>query len=229
MPITFETEEELNAKIAEHTAGLKANRDEALKEAKDAKAKLKAYDGVDPAEYRALKEAAQEAERKAAEAKGDFTAWQKQTLQQHEKVVGEKDAKIGKLTRAIEKRLVEAKLTEALAKAGAKEKMLDLLTLAGQRYIKVRETDEDFEEFVTDDRGNPLVADAKGNPMTVQQFVEQTLKTQYPDAFQGTGSTGSGAARSAPSGGGASVVTAGDNDAFIRNVEAIAKGDVEVR
>lgn len=221
------TQEEFEQKIAEHTAGLKANRDEALKEAKAAKAALKNYDGIDPAEYKALKDASLEAERKAAEAKGDFTAWQKQTIQQHEKVVSEKDAKITKLTRAVERRLVEAKLATALAKAGADEKMASLLMLKGQQHIRVRETDDDFEEYVADERGNPLVADGKGSPMTVEQFVETTLKTQYPGAFKGTGSSGSGAARSVASGGRSDVLP-NDMQAFMANVGEVAAGKVTI-
>ncbi len=45
------TQEQLDAAIAKATEGLKANQAALLKEAKDAKAALRAYDGVDPQKY----------------------------------------------------------------------------------------------------------------------------------------------------------------------------------
>ena len=227
-PKTY-TEEEVAARIAEVEKGLKANRDEALKEAKTAKARLAAYDGVDPDEFKKLKSAAEEAERKKAAAEGDFKSLEKQLVDRHSVELAAKETAIGKLTKAVERRLVQAQLATAIAKAGGKPSMTELLVLDGARHIRVRETDEDFEAFVADEKGLPLVADGKGTPMTVDLFVEQNLKAKYPDAFNGSGSSGGGASKSTAGGGGVRVIAAGDDQAFLANLAEIASGKAEVR
>lgn len=229
-PRTY-TQEEVEKLLEERTAGLKANRDELAKEAKTAKAKLAAYDGLDPEEHKRLKAAAEEAERKKAAAEGDFKAIEKQMAERHAAELGAKDAKMGKLSKALERRLVDSQLTTHLAEAGAKPEFLRLLKLEGARYLRVQETDDDYVEQVVDPAtGTRLVADGSGAPMTVADLVGKTLKTQYPDAFNGTGSSGGGAAKSsAGGGGGAQVIAAGDNAGFIANLKDIAAGKVEVR
>lgn len=227
-PLTL-TPEELQVKIDEAvatvTAGLKTNRDEALKEAKAAKARLAAFDGVDPEEHRKLKQASEEAERKRAAAEGDFKALETQLKDLHTKELGAKDARIGKLTKAMERRLVQAELIKAIV---AKKGDPDLLLPHAERFVKVRETEEDFEAFVADEKGNPRYADGQGKPMDFETMVEQVLKPKYPRAFDGTGSSGGGAATSAAGGGGVSTIAAGDNAAFLANLDGIAKGTVSV-
>ena len=222
------TQAEMDAAITEATSGLKANRDEVLKEAKRAKDALKNYEGIDPDEFKRLKTAAEEADRKKALAEGDFNTLKAQMADRHAKELEARDGKVTKLTKALERRLVEAKLAEALAKHEADPKLLPLLQLEGRNHIRVRETDDDFEEFVADEKGNQLVADGKGTPMTVDDYVSTTLKTMYPGAFKGTGSSGGGASKSNAGGGGDSVIARGDNRAFINNLEAIAAGKVQV-
>jgi hypothetical protein len=69
---TPEQQAAIDAAVAEQVEGLKKNQNELLKESKAAKAKLAAYDGVDPEEYKKLKQAAEEAERKRLQGEGDF-------------------------------------------------------------------------------------------------------------------------------------------------------------
>lgn len=232
-PKTY-TEEEVAAlrqELEEEKAALLANRNEALSEAKKAKAALKAYDGVDAEEFRRLKTAAEEADRKAAEAKGDFETLRKQLVDAHAKEMGAKEKREAKLTKALESRLIDAALAEELGKAElADPTFLSLLKLEGRRFLRVKESDEDFAAEVVDERGNPLVADGKGTPMSVHDLVTVKLKAQYPAAFKGTGSSGGGASKST---GGAvdqrGVVVKGDDKAFLANLDGIASGKVEVR
>lgn len=227
-PKTY-TQEQVEAMIAEQTAGLKANRDELAKEAKAAKARLSNYDGVDPVEFKRLKDAAEEAERAKATAAGDFKSLEKQMAERHQAELAAKDGKVSKLSRALEKRLIDSQLTTHLAELGAKPEFLRLLKLEGARYLKVAETDDDFSEQVVDPvTGTRLVADGSGTPMTVKDLITQTLKTQFPDAFLGSGSSGGGAAKSIAGGGGAKVIAEGDNGAFISNLTKIASGEVQV-
>jgi hypothetical protein len=221
------TQEELDAILSRERDALKANRDEALKEAKRAKEQLRSYEGVDPEEYQKLKRAAEEAERKKAESEGDFKKLETQLVERHKQEMSTATARAAKLQAALEKRLVQAELTKAIA---AKRGDADLLLPHAERYVRVRETEEDFVAFVADEHGNPLVADGQGTPMTFDQLVEQTLMAKFPNAFEGTGSSGGGASRSAGGAGGVGKsIAADDSSAFLANLEAIATGKVEVR
>lgn len=222
------SEEEVKAMVQAETQGLITKRDELLNEAKRAKEALKNYEGVDPAEYNKLKEAAAEAERQRAAKEGDFQALQKQMADNHQKELSARDAKIAKQTKAIEKRLVDSAMRKAIMDAGGTKGMTDLLVKYGADFVRVRETDDDYESYVVDDRGNARIADGKGTPMDISAFVESELKTRFPDAFLGTGSSGSGAPKSAPSGGGVKTIAAFDNDAFLANLPGIANGTIKV-
>lgn len=209
-------------------SGLKRNRDEALKEARAAKAKLAAYDGVDAEEFKRLKDAAAEADRKKAAAEGDFKALEKQLIDKHGQELGAKDKQIEKRQKALERRLVDAELTRAIA---AHKGDPDLLLNYARQFVRVKETDDDFEGFVADEKGNPRIADGKGTPMTFDTFVSEHLMVKFPRAFEGTGSSGGGASKSAAAGGGGAVkvVPRGDNKAFVQNVDALADGTAELR
>ena len=221
------TKEQVDALIAEQVTGLKQNRDEVLREAKKAKDALKSYEGVDPDEFKRLKDAAVEAERKKAAAEGDFKALEKQLIDRHAAELSQVQGRTTKLQAALEKRLVQAELTKAIARHRGDP---DLLLPHAAQFVKVRETDEGFEAYVADEKGNPRIADGKGTPMDFDQLIEQVLVPKYPRAFDGTGSSGGGAAKSSGSAAaGARVVSADDARGFLANLEGIAKGEVEVR
>ena len=225
------TKEEVDALIAERlaseTEGLKKNRDELAKEAKTAKARLASYEGVDPDEFKRLKHAAEEAEQKKAAAEGDFTKLRDQMVAKHNDELSVKEKRIAKYEAALNRRLTTDELRKALTGKVLPE-YAELLVEHGSKFLKVQETDDDFEYLITDGKGNALVADGKGSPMNIDQFVEQTLKAKYPGAFVGTGSSGGGAPRSTGGASGVRTVARDDMKGFVDNVEAIAKGKVEV-
>jgi len=232
-PKTY-TEEELNAAVEERLAGAKAEQDKAFKqlweEAKKAKAQLKAWDGKDPAKYDELVQAAEAAAQKKAAAEGDFETLKKQMSEKHSSELAAREAKIAKLNKAIERRLVDAELTRAIA---AKKGEPDLLLPYARQFVRVKETEEDFEGYIADERGTPLVADGKGTPMTFDSFVEQTLMTKFPRAFEGTGSSGGGSAKSNAGGGGtvgriAAPTHGSFGQDFLDNAQAIRDGKVTV-
>jgi len=226
-PKTY-TEDEYNAMIAERDA-LKANRDEILKEAKRSKDALKNYEGVDPERFRQLVAAAEEAERQKATAEGDFKVLEKQLIERHTKELDGRDGKIGKLTKALEKRLREDELRKAL-NGKVDPDMTELIVEHGSKFVKVRETDDDFEHYITDERGNQQFSDGMATPMTMESFVDQTLKTKFPKAFLGTGSSGGGATKSHAGGGAPGVLPAGDNMgmSILQNLDKVRKGEIAV-
>lgn len=223
------TQEQVDAMLAERlateTEGLKRSQKELLAEAKKAKEALKNYDGVDPDEFKKLKAAAEEAERKRLTSEGDFESLRKQLVEKHGSEIGAKDAQIAKRQAALEKRLVQAELQAAIVRHRGDP---DLLLPHGSRFVRVKETDADFEAFVADESGNPRFADGKGTPMTFDDLVTQVLMPKYPRAFDGTGSSGGGASKSAGGAGGTRTIPAGDNAAFIAHLDGIAKSTVKV-
>lgn len=219
------TQEQVDSMIAEREAGLKANRDEALREAKKAKELAKRYEGVDPDEYKTLKEQAAEAERKKALAEGNLEVWKKQVTDQHQKELDAAAKRIAKYEGAVGKRLRQDELRKALT-GKADPSMMELLVEHGSKYVHVKETDDDFEQYVGDEKGNPLVADGQGTPMTLDQFVDQRLKAKFPGAFLGTGSSGGGASKSQGGAlGGAKTIAAGD---MHNHLEEVMSGKVTV-
>jgi hypothetical protein len=224
------TQEQVDAMIAERVtaevSGLKANREEALREAKAAKAALKSYEGVDAEEFKRLKAASLEAEQKKAAAEGDFNVLKKQLLDQHATEKQGLEAKMAKYAGEVEKRAVQAALIEAITAEKGNAKML--LPYAKQ-FVRVRETDDGFDAYVADEKGNQMIGDAQGAPMSIKQFVQTTLKTEFPGAFEGTGSSGGGATKSIAGGGGQKKTISLSNPSdLVTHAAAIASGEMTV-
>lgn len=222
------TQEEFDAMLAEQLDGLKKNRDELAREAKAAKASLKSYDGVDPDEFKSLKTAAAAAEEKRAAAAGDFASLKTQMADAHKKELDARDVKLAKYDAALKQRLVHDELRRAISEHKGLADMQDLLVEHGAKHVRVRETDDGFEAYVADDRGNPRIADGSGTPMGIGDFVKSTLVAKFPRAFEGSGSSGGGATKSSGGAAGVTRIAAGDNKAFLDNLDGIASGKVEV-
>lgn len=208
-PITM-TQEELDALVADKLASAKAEGDAAFqnlwKEAKAAKAKLRDYDGIDPERARAFQKKADDAEAAAAAARGDFTVREKNLVEAHTKEREGDRAKITKRDAVIRRRVAEAELRAAIAR---KKGDADLLLPHALPYVEVEETDDDFVP-VLKEKGSLLVADGTGKPMDFDMFVEQRLMAKFPGAFDGSGSSGGGAPKSAAGGsGGVRVIPEG--------------------
>jgi hypothetical protein len=205
---------------------VKAKNAELLSEAKKAKSALKAFEGVDPNEYKTLKQKQEEAAEKRAIEEGSLEAWKKQFLEQAAK---EKEPILTEnrtLRSSLEKKLVDAEATAAIAAAKAPAKVL-LPHIKAQ--VKVVEEDGEYVVHVVDSKGNQRIGDAKGTPMTIAQLVDE-MKTdpEFAVLFPGTGSSGGGASKSISGAGGGKTIQAGDNASFIANLEKIAKGEVKV-
>lgn len=217
------TEEEV-AVIQSERDALKGKHNELLTETKNAKAALKAYEGIDPAKAKALQKAAEDAEAAAAAARGDFSTREKQLIERHTQELEKRTTRETKLQRAVERRTAEAEIRRAIAAAGGNA---ELLLPHAMPYVKVRETDDDFEAIL-EEHGQPLVADGKGSPMTFDTFVSERLKTKFPDAFAGTGSSGGGASKSIASGVGGRIIPAGATWTKA-DIDDIASGKAQVR
>jgi hypothetical protein len=224
---TTEVTAEAFAALQEEKAALIANRNEVLKEAKAAKTKLAAYAGIDLEEVKTLKQEKEEAERKRAEAVGDWKARETQLLAKVQQDIDAREGRIKTLSTALERRLVDAEATAALASAKGSTKVL-LPHI--KSHVKVVEEDGEFVVHVVDAKGNQRIGDAKGSPMTIAQLVEEMkADPDFARNFEGSGSSGGGAPRSnAGGGGGVKTIAAGDNAAFLANVDGILDGTVKI-
>ena len=231
------TQEELEAKIAEAVGGLKKNRDEAFDELKTIRKALKGYDGIDPEEYVALKEAANEAASKKAKAEGDWEAREKQLADLSTKTMEALKASNVKETdglrkevkdalSSIERLLVDARAIRAITEAKGSAKVL--LPHVKQFVKVVQKTDGEYDVEVVDSTGTQRVTDGQGTPMTLEEFVaEMREDPEFARNFEGSGSSGGGSTKSSGGVGGKQTVAVGDNKAFMDNLEGIAKGEVE--
>ncbi len=223
------TKEQVDAMVAERlvaeTAAIVKKDRELLAETKAAKAALAKFDGVDPDEFKRLKTAADEAERKKATAEGNFASLEKQLIEKHQAEIAGEKGRSTKLQSALERRLVQAELTSVIAKHRGDA---DLLLPHAAQFVRVREVEDGFEAYVADEKGNPRIADGKGTPMSFDDLVTQVLVPKYPRAFDGTGSTGGGASKSTGSVGGTRVIAADDHRAIAANLQDIAAGKVVV-
>jgi hypothetical protein len=225
-PETF-TKEQVAELVAAEVAGLKANNSTLLAEKKRLADLAKKFDGLDPDAARTALQAAEEAERKRAEMAGDWKARETQLLEKVAANEKAKDATISSLSSALERRLVDAEATSALAAAKGSPKVLLPHIKA---HVRVVQEDGEYVVQVVDSKGNQRIGDAKGSPMTIAQLVEEMKEDpDFARNFDGTGSSGGGAAKSNGGAGGAVRQIASTNSPdFLANLSGIAGGKVKV-
>lgn len=217
------------AQVEKETAGLKANRDEILAEKKRVEKRLKELpEDFDPEEYKNLRAAQVKAAEDRAKAEGNFKALETQLTERHSKELAKREAREKSLTSALEDYLIDGAATRALAEAkGA----VDLLLPHVAAQMAVIEEDGRFVAVVVDDHGNPRLSEQgkPGTRMTVEELVQAMKADQrFGRGFEGSGVSGSGASKSEGGGGTVRVIPAGDNQAFLDNLDAIAAGKVRV-
>lgn len=216
------TQEELDALIAEKVGevdGLKANTKKALDEVKAARARLAAYEGLDPEEAKTWKTKLTELEQQTKAQQAGITA---ETLQ---KLRAETEAELTKkygpvvdensqLKTRIRGLLLDDRVKAQMAKAGVRAERIDALyRLASDRF-----------DLTEDDQ--PMVKDSTKE---VTKYVAEELLKEYPEFFAGSGSSGGGASKST---GGASRVgptrIANDPASLLANLDRLAKGEITV-
>lgn len=221
------TQEELDAAIAEANKGLEENRDKVLGELKEVRTKLKAFDGVDPEEHRALQDRLAELEQQSKADKAGLSSEELKKLRADvqadvlKRLASDPDSALDALpwakTLAAENRelKLDSVVKAQMAKGGARAERIDaLFKLTADRF------------GLTDD-GQPMLKDNPG--LEVGQYVADELKNEYPEFYNGSGSSGGGASKSSASGGGpVTKIAADDGGAFLQNLEGIADGKVVV-
>jgi hypothetical protein len=224
---TTYTQAELDAKIAEANKGLEAKRDELLGEVKQVKAKLKAFEGVDPEEHKSMAARLAELEQQTKADKAGMTSDALAKLRQDveadvvKRFVTDKDGALKlfpwaeELARENRSLKLDSVVKAEMAKRGARaERIDDLFRLTADRF------------GLTED-GKPILQDKPA--VEISKYVADDLRKEYPEFYNGSGSTGGGASKSTSSGGGPMKrIAATDQGAFLANLEGIAKGEVQV-
>jgi hypothetical protein len=108
----------------EETSGIAAERAiarKAQKEAKELRDKLAALEGIDPQEYRTLKEQQKAAAEKQLEEKGEY----RKLIEARDKAVAEAEAKAAAALEARNQAIAQAKIASAFTKAGGREEAVD--------------------------------------------------------------------------------------------------------
>jgi hypothetical protein len=206
------TEDEVTARIQEALAGVKAEDDPAFKklwqEAKTAKEKAKELAGKLTEAERAQQAAAagitsQELDRLRSEVRVDLEKEYQEKYSDYEAYKTEnRTLKLDNVVKG------------EMGKAGVRPERIDALYRLSQ------------DQFDLTEDGKPMVKSRMGTP--VSKFITDELGKEYPELFLGTGSSGGGATKSQGGAVGSRTIQAGDNSAFIANVERISKGEVKV-
>lgn len=218
------TQAELDAAIAEQVGALQDKNAELITEVRQAAAKLKSFEGVDPKEYKSMASRLAELEQNAKAEKAGLTSEQLAKLRQDVEVDVVKRfqsdptgalqlfpwaADLAKENRSLK---LDSVVKADMARAGARSERIDaLFRLTADRYD------------LTDD-GKPIVKDKPAAELG--KYVAEDLRKEYPEFFNGSGSSGGGATKSG------TVTQPGyvpaDSASFQANLEKIARGEVKV-
>ena len=183
---------------------------------------LETFDGVDVKEYRSLRTKLQELEAGAKGVSSDDLRkirenTQADLLQRYSDPVAAAEelpwaAAVLRENRGLK---LDSVVKAEMASAGARSERLDaLFKLTADRF-----------DLTAD--GKPTLRDHPA--VEVSKYVRETLKGEYPEFYNGSGSTGGGASRSSAAGGGTrNIIAAGDGDAFMANLQSIADGTTRV-
>lgn len=201
------TKADVEAAVTEALAKVKGEKDTAFQklwnEAKAAKAKLKELEQEGKAQKAGV--TSDELKRMREEVLADLKAEYAPLQEQLEAATRE--------NRALK---LDNVVKQAMGKAGVRAARVDAL---------FRLTADQFD--LTDD-GQPMLKARPGTPL--EKYLKDDLVKEYPEFYEGSGSSGGGAAKSsAGGGGGRRTIAAGDDAAFLANLEGVATGKVEVR
>lgn len=214
------TQEEVDAQLA----GVKAKNAELLAAQKRLDAALKAFEGIDPEEFKNLKTAAEKAEREKQEGAGNWKALETQLLKKMEDERTAWDGERKKLRGALDNHLIDA---AALAELSKHSDAPTLLLPHIKRQMQVIEQDGQFHARIVDNQGNVRIGKGAGSaPMTLAELMDEMRQSNdYALAFRGTGSSGGGANRSHPSLPPGTI--AADGQSFLANLKEIREGKVK--
>lgn len=166
--------------------------------AKEADEKLAGYDGIDPAKYREMEDAAKKAEEGKLKSEGEWDKLRQNMVTAHEgelrkkdDVITQQDNKIKQLEAEIGKTILSHEIAvEASVAEAINPKLVEMVV---EQKTKI-EVDENGNRVITvlDTEGNPAIDLKTGKPQTIAGLLKEMKgSTEYAHLFKG-GSTGAG-------------------------------------
>lgn len=217
----------LDADGVQDVSGLRKSLERLKKEVRDAKSAVpEGFSAERWDELLALDEEAKKGDLSEKQQEA-FENLKKQLVDAQDKEKKKLGGRITELEAALRRELVTARATAAIVKHKGSVK---LLLPHVERTADVQQADDGrYIPVVKDEQGHVRV-DADGSNLSLDALVAELRgMEEFAGAFEGSGATGGGARPSAAGGGSKTTVAAGDNAAFIKNVDKIAKGEVEVQ
>jgi predicted RNase H-like nuclease (RuvC/YqgF family) len=199
------------------------------KTAEDELAKWKALG--DPAKASEALKKVQELEEQEARKAGEWDQLKAQMTKRHADEKADLEKKLAEKDTDIQTLVVDREIIATLTRPDIKGSVTVLLPHVRQRVKAVKEGSE-WKAVVHDGKGTPQVADGAGTPMTIKQLCEEMRKQadfapNFASQSTGGGGTPTNGA-SGGSGGGRKQVSRKDVAALSANMDAIAKGEVEI-
>ena len=182
---------------------------------------LDAFKGIDPTEYRSMAAKLQELEHQQKADKAGITSDQLQKLRQEIRGDLEKEYKqaldeLEGLRTDNRSLRLDSVVKAEMAKAGVRSERIDALFRLNA------------DKFDLTDDGVPILRERPG--AEIGKYVADELRQEYPEFYNGSGSSGGGASKSSAPGGAGYTrqIAASDKDTLSANLERIASGEAEV-
>lgn len=188
------TEEEAAFKTLLETevSGLKSKNSELLSKI----SQFKQFEGIDPNEYKALKENAALIEAEKHKAAGNWDAREKAILDAHAKDKAAWQTTESNLKKSVEDNVLKAQIVDAISKADGSTL---LLSPHVSRFTKL---DDNYQPVVVDEAGNIRVG-SDGKNITISALIAEMKADidNFGGAFKSSGAGGSGSQQSNGTGG----------------------------
>lgn len=226
------TQADVERMVAEQVAGLKTKNQELLGKLKSAQELASQFEGLDPERARKALSAAEKAEAEKAKAAGDWDAREKALREQftaeHSKVVEPLQKKVTDLETGLFSAVAERDAIEACALQDVKGRPKLVLPII-RPELGVEMIDGKMTTVVKGPDGKARYHQTTGALFTVADRLKELRGIpDYAGAFEGTGASGGGAEGGRGGGDGVRTVRAGDDKAFLANLDKIARGEAKV-
>lgn len=207
-----------------------------LKQKEEMEKSLSALKGVDPEKYKQMQKQLQELEDKKLMDEGDLeslvsvrTERMRKDFESQAKTLSERaaeaDAKANEYRSNLEKVLIDSQVSGAVSGVGTVRQgaMMDVQARARSTW----KLDENGNPIATNPDGSAKYGKDGNKPLTITEWASDLLQ-EAPYLFEGSSGGGSSNNDRQRSNGSAGVLQRSDRDAFARNLEKIAKGEIKV-
>jgi hypothetical protein len=180
-PSTASIVAQANAKVGE----FRTNNIALLKQAEEQAAKLKAFDGIDPAEYAALKTKAADLEKKGVKGAEDIGHLVQAALAPVLEKLGSFEKRDAESRKALSEKTLEQALTSAAIAAGVQDSAIVDFTERGKKTFLL-----DGDRIVAKQSGTPVFSKKRpGEFLDVTEWASD-LQSEAPHLFKATKGAG---------------------------------------